>query len=121
MTTGNSARTDTAPTLLFVCARNGGKSQMAAALATLRSEGGVTALSAGTNPGSKLNAQSVESIAEVGGDMSAGHPKALDPEVLRTADRVVVLGTEAKVEPVEGMRARIETWETDEPSTRGIE
>lgn len=32
---------------------------------------------------------------------------------------MIVLGTEAKLEPREG--TRFETWETDEPSTRGIE
>jgi arsenate-mycothiol transferase len=32
---------------------------------------------------------------------------------------VVVLGTEAKLEPREG--TRFELWETDEPSERGIE
>jgi arsenate-mycothiol transferase len=34
-------------------------------------------------------------------------------------DAVIVLGTEAKLEPVEGKR--FEVWETDEPSERGIE
>lgn len=36
-------------------------------------------------------------------------------------DRIVVIGEEAVVEPVEGMRGSIETWVTDEPSLRGIE
>lgn len=40
-------------------------------------------------------------------------------EVLEAADVVVVLGREAKLEPREGKR--FEVWETDEPSTRGIE
>lgn len=34
-------------------------------------------------------------------------------------DAVIVLGTEAKLEPREGKR--FEVWETDEPSERGIE
>jgi arsenate-mycothiol transferase len=34
-------------------------------------------------------------------------------------DTVIVLGTEAKLDPPAGKR--FETWETDEPSTRGIE
>ena len=53
--------------------------------------------------------------------MSHGHPKPIDPDLLRTIDRVVVLGVEAKVEPAEGMAGTIETWHTDEPLTRGIE
>ena len=39
---------------------------------------------------------------------------------LRSMDRVVVLGREAYVEPVAGMRGTIEIWDTDEPSLRGI-
>lgn len=109
------------PTVLFVCSRNGGKSQMAEALMKKHAHGTVDAVSAGTNPGPKINALSAEVIAEAGADMSAGVPKGIDPELLRTVDRVVVLGTEAKVDPVEGMKAPIETWETDEPSLRGIE
>ena len=47
--------------------------------------------------------------------------QGIDPDLLRTADRVVILGADAQVEPVEGMKATIERWETDEPSLRGIE
>lgn len=36
-------------------------------------------------------------------------------------DRVVVLGDQAKVEPVENMHGTIETWITGEPSECGIE
>lgn len=109
------------PSVLFVCAKNGGKSRMAAALMDHHAAGAVEVHSAGTAPGSRINALSAEVIAEVGADMSAGTPKPVDPELLRTVDRVVVLGDEAKVEPVEGMTATIETWHTDEPSARGIE
>jgi arsenate-mycothiol transferase len=111
----------TKPSVLFVCAKNGGKSQMAAALMEHRAAGAVQVHSAGTAPGTRINALSAEVIAEVGADMSSGTPKPIDPELLRTVDRVVVLGDEAKVEPVEGMAGSIETWHTDEPSTRGIE
>jgi protein-tyrosine-phosphatase len=111
----------TKPSVLFVCAKNGGKSQMAAALMEHHARGAVAVHSAGTTPGNTINALSAEVIAEIGADMSTGHPKPIDPDLLRTVDRVVVLGDEAKVEPVEGMTATIETWHTDEPSTRGIE
>ena len=47
--------------------------------------------------------------------------KPIDPELLRTVDRVILVGGEAEVAPVEGMRGTIETWATDEPSLRGIE
>lgn len=111
----------TTPSVLFVCVKNGGKSQMAAALMEHHAAGAVEVHSAGTRPGSAINALSAEVIAELGADMSGGTPTAIDPELLARVDRVVVLGGEARVEPVPGMRGGIETWETDEPSERGIE
>lgn len=107
------------PSILFVCVRNGGKSQMAAALLNAAAEGRVVAHSAGTDPGPKLNALSVQTLAEVGIDMSGGHPKPIDANLLGAVDRVVTLGREARVEASAGMT--IENWDTDEPSERGIE
>ena len=46
------------PSVLFVCVGNGGKSQMAAALATKHAGDALEIHSAGTKPGTKLNAQS---------------------------------------------------------------
>ncbi|WP_308114028.1 arsenate-mycothiol transferase ArsC [Kineosporia corallincola] len=105
--------------VLFVCVRNGGKSQMAAALMRQHAGPGIEVDSAGTEPGTKLNAQSIEALAEVGADMSGGVPKALTEDMVAAADLVVVLGSEAHVEPVAG--TPVVTWETDEPSARGIE
>lgn len=109
------------PSVLFVCVRNGGKSQMAAALMEARAAGAVEVHSAGTKPGAAINALSAEVVAEVGADMSAGFTKPIDPALLARVDRVVVLGEEAVVEPVPEMTGTITTWVTDEPSERGIE
>ncbi|WFP17537.1 low molecular weight phosphatase family protein [Citricoccus muralis] len=109
------------PSVLFVCVKNGGKSQMAAALLRHRAGDTVEVHSAGTAPGGSLNSLSAEAVAEAGADMADEQPKPIDPELLRRVDRVVVLGQEAHVEPVAGMTATIETWTTDEPSERGIE
>ena len=113
-----------APTVLFVCVKNAGKSQMAAALLRQRAaESGrdIDVYSAGTEPGSALNEESRASIESVGASFAGEHPKAIDPEVLRRADRVVLLGDAVQLEPVPGMRAPIERWSTDEPSLRGID
>ncbi len=75
--------------------------------------------SAGTKPGERINALSAESLAELGIDISHEIPKPITDEAIRAADVVVVLGRDAKVPDVEG--TRIQTWETDEPSLRGIE
>ena len=111
----------THPTVLFVCVGNGGKSQMAAALAAKHAGDRIEIHSAGTTPGTKLNPQSVEVIAEAGADMSAGHPKGVDPQLLREADRVIILGGDDQLELPDGARGTCERWVTDEPSQRGIE
>lgn len=109
------------PQVLFVCVRNSGKSQMAAALARKHAQGKLEVFSAGTQPGSSLNQLAVDVIAEAGADMSAGKPKAIDPDVLRTADRVVVIGEEAQLEMPSDAAGTLERWLTDEPSKRGID
>ncbi|MGC5025933.1 MULTISPECIES: arsenate-mycothiol transferase ArsC [unclassified Tsukamurella] len=107
------------PSVLFVCVKNGGKSQMAAGLMRKTASDAVEVHSAGTEPGSAVNGLSAESLAEVGVDITGETPKAIDPEVLARVDLVVVLGREAVVEPPAGVR--LVTWDTDEPSERGID
>lgn len=107
------------PSVLFVCSKNGGKSQLAAGLMNQLAGGSITVYSAGTKPGATLNPQAVESLAELGVDITGEHPKPVTDEVLRAVDAVIVLGTEAKLQPQAGTRC--EVWETDEPSERGIE
>jgi arsenate-mycothiol transferase len=107
------------PSVLFVCQKNGGKSQIAAALLRAAAGDSVTVHSAGTNPGTALNAQSVESLAELGIGVGDEYPKAITAEMVTAADVVVVLGSEAQVDEVAG--TEFETWITDEPSERGIE
>lgn len=104
--------------VLFVCVKNGGKSQMAAGLAR-KVAPDVRVESAGTSPGMSLNALSVEALAEVGVDLSGERPQALTPELVAAADVVVVLGREARVAADDG--TRVVVWDTDEPSLRGIE
>ena len=108
------------PTVVFVCQSNAGKSQMAEALLRQVVGDEVEIHSAGTRPGTDINHESEAALAEIGADMSGGTPKGVDPELLRRADRVVVLGENAQLEPVEGQRAEIERWVTDEPSARGV-
>ncbi|QPK83416.1 low molecular weight phosphatase family protein [Corynebacterium qintianiae] len=109
------------PSVLFVCVGNGGKSQMAAALAAKQAGDRLRVHSAGTKPGTTLNAQSVEAIAEVGADMSQGIPKSVDPELLRRVDRTIIIGADAELELPADARGTLQRWVTDEPSERGIE
>lgn len=107
------------PAVLFVCSKNGGKSQLAAGLFRDLAGNTITVYSAGTKPGPSLNSQAVDSLTELGIDITGEHPKPLTDEVLDLVDAVIVLGTEAKLDPPFGKL--FEIWETDEPSERGIE
>ncbi len=107
------------PSVLFVCVKNGGKSQMAAGLMRQIADDAVDVYSAGTKPGSAVNALSAESLQEVGVDITAEIPTLLDPQLVQDVDLVVTLGREVHVEAVSG--TRFENWDTDEPSERGID
>ena len=110
-----------APKVLFICVRNAGKSQMAAALANHHGGARLEIHSAGTQPGTSLNTQSMQALAEIGVDMPQAHPKKIDPLLLGAVDRVIILGTEAHLEMPAHARVTVERWITDEPSARGIE
>ncbi|QCQ94142.1 arsenate-mycothiol transferase ArsC [Rhodococcus sp. SGAir0479] len=108
-----------APSVLFVCVKNGGKSQMAAGLMRAATGDRVDVHSAGTRPAAAINALSAEALLEVGVDITGETPKAIDPQLVRDVDLVVTLGREASVDPVPG--TAFENWDTDEPSERGID
>jgi len=106
------------PSVLFVCVRNGGKSQMAAGLMH-HAAPDVEVHSAGTDPGAALNALSVEVLGEVGVDICHETPKPIDAQLLDAVDMVITLGRDAKVDVPDGVEQR--NWDTDEPSERGID
>ncbi|CAA0078490.1 Arsenate-mycothiol transferase ArsC1 [Mycolicibacterium vanbaalenii] len=107
------------PSVLFVCVKNGGKSQMAAGLMRQLAGDTVDVHSAGTKPGASVNALSADSLREVGVDISGETPTLVDPQIVRDVDVVVILGREAQLEPVPG--TEFQNWDTDEPSERGID
>lgn len=109
----------TTPSVLFVCVKNGGKSQMAAGLMRQLAGDTVTVHSAGTKPGSAVNDLSAQALLEVGVDITGEQPKLVDYQLARDLDLVVTLGREAQLDPLPG--TRVENWETDEPSDRGID
>ena len=109
----------TRPSVLFVCVKNGGKSQMAAGLMRKTAGDAVTVDSAGTKPVAAINGLSAQVLLEVGVDITDQTPKQLTDDAIASADRVIVLGRDAQVQPVDG--TPVDYWDTDEPSERGIE
>lgn len=107
------------PSVLFVCVKNGGKSQMAAGLMRQLAGDTVTVYSAGTKPGAAVNELSAQALLEVGVDITGEQPTPVDYDLARDVDLVVTLGREAQLDPLPG--TRVENWDTDEPSERGID
>ncbi|KHJ71811.1 low molecular weight phosphatase family protein [Rhodococcus pyridinivorans] len=105
--------------MLFVCVKNGGKSQMAAALMRRAAGDRIVVHSAGTTPGSSLNALSVQVLKEIGAHLDGEYPKPIDPQLLSEVDLVVTLGDEAHLDAPAGVV--VESWDIDEPSERGVD
>jgi arsenate reductase (thioredoxin) len=107
------------PEVLFVCVHNAGRSQMAAGLVKLRSEGRIHVRSAGSNPGDEINPAVVEAMDEVGVDMSEEFPKPLTDEVVRAADVVITMGCGDACPVYPGKR--YEDWTLDDPAGQDLE
>src|SRR5262245_32320420 len=107
------------PEVLFVCVHNAGRSQMAAGLVQLRSEGRVHVRSAGSDPGDEINPAVVQAMAELRVDISEEFPKPLTDEVVRAADVVITMGCGDACPIYPGKR--YEDWEVDDPAGQDLE
>ena len=105
--------------VLFVCVHNAGRSQMAAGLLKLRSEGRIQVRSAGSAPAEEINPNAVVALEELGVDMGEAFPKALTDEVVRAADVVVTMGCGDACPIYPGKR--YEDWELDDPAGQDLE
>jgi len=107
------------PEVLFVCVHNAGRSQMAAGLVKLRSEGRVNVRSAGSTPADEINPEVVVAMSEVGVDMNDEYPKPLTDEVVRAADVVITMGCGDACPIYPGKR--YEDWELDDPAGASLD
>ena len=105
--------------VLFVCVHNAGRSQMAAGLLRLRSEGRIQVRSAGSAPAEEINPNAVVALEELGVDLGEAFPKPLTDEVVRAADVVVTMGCGDACPIYPGKR--YEDWELDDPAGQDLE
>ena len=110
--------TEEMPEVLFVCVHNAGRSQMAAGLVKLRSDGRVHVRSAGSDPGKEINPAVVEAMADVGVDLSEEFPKPLTDEVVRAADVVITMGCGDACPIYPGKR--YQDWAVDDPAGQDV-
>jgi arsenate reductase len=107
------------PEVLFVCVHNAGRSQMAAGLTRLRSQGRIHVRSAGSAPAEEINPNAVAALEELGIDMTDEFPKPLTDDGVRAADVVITMGCGDACPIYPGKR--YEDWELDDPAGQDLE
>ncbi|MFH8724186.1 arsenate reductase ArsC [Streptomyces termitum] len=108
-----------APSVLFVCVHNAGRSQMAAAFLAHLGGDGVTARSAGSAPAGTVHPAVVEAMRESDIDLSAETPKILTTEAVQASDVVITMGCGDACPVFPGKRYL--DWKLADPAGRGIE
>jgi protein-tyrosine-phosphatase len=109
----------TRPSVLFVCIHNAGRSQMAAGYLRHLAGSEIEVLSAGSEPGDRINPMAVMAMAEEGIDIAGAQPRVLDPDDVRASDVVVTMGCGDACPYFPG--TRYEDWQLDDPAGRPIE
>ena len=99
--------------VLFVCVENSCRSQIAEAFARMHGQGIVEPYSAGSLPSGQVNPKAIESLAEVGYDLTTHHSKSLSDIVQGEYDIVVTMGCGDACPMVRG-RMR-EDWSIPDP------
>ena len=108
-----------APTVLFVCVHNAGRSQMAAGWLRHLAGDRVQVLSAGSAPADSINPVAVEEMAEVGIDIAGNQPRLLSDAAVQESDVVITMGCGDACPFHPGKR--YEDWALDDPAGQGIE
>jgi len=105
--------------LLFVCVENSNRSQMAEAFARLLGGAEVEAYSAGSRPSGQVNPRAVESMAELGYDLTRHRSKSLADLPPGAWDAVVTMGCGDACPQVPAHRR--EEWQIPDPREMGPE
>ncbi|OUE25647.1 arsenate reductase ArsC [Clavibacter michiganensis] len=111
--------TTAAPTVLFVCIHNAGRSQMAAGYMRELSGGAVQVRSGGSEPGDQINPVAIQAMAEEGIDISRAVPQLMTTEQVRDSDVVITMGC-GDVCPIFPGK-RYEDWELTDPKGKGLD
>lgn len=108
-----------APTALFLCTHNAGRSQMALGFFNHFAGDRAVAWSGGSEPGNQINPAAVPAMAEVGIDITGEYPKPWTDEIVQAADVVVTMGCGDACPVFPGKR--YVNWELADPAGRGVD
>ncbi len=103
--------------VIFACVHNAGRSQMAAAfLSAMADLTRVQSVSAGTRPTDRVHPEVVETMREVGIDISRNKPQPLTEELAREATLLVTMGCGDECPLVPGLQR--DDWPMPDPKGR---
>lgn len=105
-------------TVLFACVHNAGRSQIAAALFNRYADPTkARAISAGTQPGTRVHPEVIEAMRDRGLDLASHTPQKLTSELAATAKWLITMGCGDECPVVPG--ARRDDWPIPDP--KGLE
>jgi arsenate reductase len=105
--------------VLFACIHNAGRSQMAAAWFNALADGNkARAVSAGTEPGTRVHPEVVDAMREVGIEVANNSPQKLTDELASEATILITMGCGEACPAVPGLR-RLD-WPLEDPKGKPI-
>jgi len=107
-------------TVIFACIHNAGRSQMAAAwFNALADLSKARAISAGTDPGTRVHPEVLDAMREVGIDLASRTPQKLTDELAHGATMLITMGCGEQCPVVPGLRR--DDWPLEDPKGKPIE
>lgn len=106
--------------ILFICKGNSGRSQMAEAFFNHASKKW-KAISAGTDADEKIHPYTLQVMGEVGIDVSKQKPKMLTDELMKSADKIIVMDSELLKNVPSGYLSKSENWQIEKLLGKPIE
>lgn len=107
-------------TYIFACVHNAGRSQMAAAWFNQLADGSkARAVSAGTQPGTRVHPEVLEAMNEEGIDLSGAKPQLLTDDLARGATMLITMGCGEACPAIPGLRR--DDWPLEDPKGKPIE
>ncbi len=105
--------------VIFACIHNAGRSQMAAAwFDALADATRARAISAGTDPGTRVHPEVLEAMREVGLDLSDRKPQKLTGDLAAGAQMLITMGCGEQCPFVPGLRR--DDWPLEDPKGKPI-